>query len=80
MRAVALIAATLLLAAPAVAQEADDPELIFKNTTVWRVLSPDAKLATYAIDDPGVEEDPDGQLVELLPMAYRRHLDEQGFH
>jgi catechol 2,3-dioxygenase-like lactoylglutathione lyase family enzyme len=24
--------------------------------------------------------DPDGQLVELLPMAYRRHLDEQGFH
>jgi CreA protein len=55
MKAVALIAATLLLAAPAVAQEADDPELIFKNTTVWRLLSPDAKLATYAIDDPGVE-------------------------
>ena len=24
--------------------------------------------------------DPDGQLVELLPMAYRRHLDGQGFH
>lgn len=24
--------------------------------------------------------DPDGQLVELLPMAYRTHLDEQGFH
>jgi lactoylglutathione lyase len=24
--------------------------------------------------------DPDGQLVELLPTAYRRHLDEQGFH
>jgi lactoylglutathione lyase len=24
--------------------------------------------------------DPDGQLVELLPMAYRQHLDEQGFH
>ncbi len=43
-----------LAAAPALAQEADDPELIFKNTTVWRLLSPDAKLATYAIDDPGV--------------------------
>ena len=40
---------------PAMAQEADDPELIFKETTVWRLLSPDAKLATYAIDDPGVE-------------------------
>ena len=24
--------------------------------------------------------DPDGQLVELLPMAYRTHLTEQGFH
>jgi catechol 2,3-dioxygenase-like lactoylglutathione lyase family enzyme len=24
--------------------------------------------------------DPDGQLVELLPIVYRRHLDEQGFH
>ena len=24
--------------------------------------------------------DPDGQLVELLPMAYRQHLDAEGFH
>jgi catechol 2,3-dioxygenase-like lactoylglutathione lyase family enzyme len=24
--------------------------------------------------------DPDGQLLELLPMTYRRHLDAQGFH
>ncbi len=24
--------------------------------------------------------DPDGQLLELLPMAYRRHLEERGFH
>ena len=24
--------------------------------------------------------DPDGQLVELLPMAYRKHLETQGFH
>ena len=44
-----------LAALPALAQEADDPELIFKRTTVWRMLSPDAKLATYAIDDPLVE-------------------------
>ena len=47
--------AVLALAAPAFAQEQDDPELIFKKTTVWRMLSPDAKLATYAINDPGVE-------------------------
>ncbi|CAN5511189.1 CreA family protein [soil metagenome] len=50
--ALLLIAASVLTAA---AQEADDPELIFKKTTVWRILSPDAKLATYAIDDPIVQ-------------------------
>ena len=47
--------ALFCLALPAVAQEQDDPELIFKKTTVWRLLSPDAKLATYTINDPGVE-------------------------
>jgi CreA protein len=53
----AFLAACLSLASfvPGFAQEADDPELIFKKTTVWRMLSPDAKLATYAIDDPLVE-------------------------
>jgi len=54
-----LLRATFLalaaLAPPAAAQMADDPELIFKKTTVWRFLSPDAKLATYVIDDPEVE-------------------------
>jgi CreA protein len=33
----------------------DDPELIFKRSTVFRLLSPDAKLATYALDDPFIE-------------------------
>jgi CreA protein len=37
------------------AQETDDPELIFRKTTVFRLLSPDAKLATYAIDDPDIQ-------------------------
>jgi len=56
MRHLAITAAFILsLAAPGLAQEADDPELIFKKTTVWRMLSPDAKLATYALDDPLVE-------------------------
>jgi CreA protein len=52
-----LLAASLLAftALAAQAQEADDPQLIFKKTTVWRMLSPDAKLATYALDDPLVE-------------------------
>lgn len=34
---------------------ADDPDLIFRKTTVWKFLSPDHKLGTYAIDDPDVE-------------------------
>jgi CreA protein len=56
MRQLAIIAAAILtMVAAAHAQESDDPDLIFKKTTVWRMLSPDAKLATYAIDDPLVE-------------------------
>jgi CreA protein len=43
-----------LAVAPAVLAQSDDPELIFKKSTVFRLLSPDAKLAVYAIDDPGV--------------------------
>ena len=38
---------------PAIAD--DDPELIFKRSTVFKLLSPDHKLATYAIDDPLVD-------------------------
>ena len=51
----AAVAALFFACLPAAAQVADDPELIFKKTTVWRLLSPDAKLATYALDDPLVE-------------------------
>jgi CreA protein len=41
------------LSTSAVAQ--DDPDLIFKKSTVWRFLSPDAKLGVYAIDDPLID-------------------------
>ncbi|NJO53689.1 MAG: CreA family protein [Bacteroidales bacterium] len=34
---------------------ADEPDLIFRKSTVWKMLTPDDKLATYAIDDPEVE-------------------------
>lgn len=44
--------ATTFAAVPAHAQE---PEVIFKKSTVWKMLTPDDKLVTYAIDDPGVE-------------------------
>lgn len=49
-----ILAFVLSLTLPGAAQEADDPTLIFKKTTVWRLLSPDAKLATYVIEDPGI--------------------------
>src|SRR5215217_178998 len=34
---------------------AQEPDLIFKKSTVWRALTPDDKLAIYGIDDPAVE-------------------------
>jgi CreA protein len=33
----------------------DDPDLIFRKSTVFHWISPNDKLATYAIDDPDVE-------------------------
>ncbi len=58
MKLAATILASALataIALPALAQESDDPELLFKKTTVWRMLSPDAKLATYVLDDPDIK-------------------------
>jgi CreA protein len=52
--AAGVVAVTSFVAPPSFAAE-DDPELIFKRSTVFRLLSPDAKLATYAIDDPLIE-------------------------
>ncbi len=37
------------------AQAADQPDLIFKKSTVFKWLTPNDKLATYGIDDPQVE-------------------------
>ena len=34
---------------------AQDPDVIFKKSTVWRALTPDDKLVVYGIDDPVVE-------------------------
>jgi CreA protein len=41
-----------LASMPALAQE---PDLIFRKSTVWKMLTPDDKLAVYGIDDPIVE-------------------------
>jgi len=52
--AFAALAALVAAAGPVLAAD-DGPELIFKKSTVFHLLSPNAKLATYAIDDPLVE-------------------------
>jgi CreA protein len=37
------------------ARSADEPDLIFRRSTVFKWLSPNDKLATYGLDDPEVE-------------------------
>ena len=43
----------LLVIAPV--QAADEPDLIFRRSTVFKLLTPNDKLATYALDDPEVD-------------------------
>jgi CreA protein len=51
------VALTLVLLADlrVSAQAADEPDLIFRKSTVFHWVSPNDKLATYAIDDPVVD-------------------------
>jgi CreA protein len=50
--AVYLVAAGALLSP---VQAADEPDLIFKKSTVFHWVTPNDKLGTYAVDDPEVE-------------------------
>jgi CreA protein len=50
--ALGLAAGLLGAAGPAMAQ---DPDVIFKKSTVWRPLTPDDKLVVQAIDDPAID-------------------------
>jgi CreA protein len=45
----------LLALASSSALAADEPDLIFRRSTVFKLLSPNDKLATYGLDDPEVE-------------------------
>lgn len=47
------LSALALFGCPAGA--AEQPDLIFKKSTVFKLLTPNDKLATYAIDDPEVD-------------------------
>ena len=53
--AAAALALMLGAGITSVALAADEPDLIFHKSTVFKWLTPNDKLATYAIDDPEVE-------------------------
>ena len=48
-----LMIALIGLSKSAIATEA--PDLIFKKSTVWKLLTPNDKLAVFGLDDPDVE-------------------------
>ena len=54
LRSIALTL-TALIALAAAPAYADEPDLIFRKSTTWKMLTPNDKLATYGIDDPVVE-------------------------
>jgi CreA protein len=49
------IALAVAASAAPLAHAADEPDLIFRKSTVFRLTSPNDKLATYAVDDPIVD-------------------------
>ena len=51
----AAFAVVLVVLGAVPAHAADEPDLIFKRSTVFKWLTPNDKLATYGLDDPGVE-------------------------
>jgi CreA protein len=51
----AFLALALVLWPGCQAFAADEPDLIFRRSTVFKWLSPNDKLATYGVDDPEVE-------------------------
>ena len=51
----ALLALVLALWPGSPASAADEPDLIFRRSTVFKWLTPNDKLATYGVDDPEVE-------------------------
>ena len=54
-RSWAFLALAVMLWPPCQAVAADEPDLIFRRSTVFKWLSPNDKLATYGVDDPEVE-------------------------
>jgi CreA protein len=55
LRPLALLALVVLLWPVSQAFAADEPDLIFRRSTVFKWISPNDKLATYGVDDPEVD-------------------------
>jgi CreA protein len=55
VRGLILASLAILLWASVPASAADEPDLIFRRSTVFKWVSPNDKLATYGVDDPEVE-------------------------
>jgi CreA protein len=55
MRLTTLCLAALAVVGAAASAAAQEPDAIFKKSTVWKALTPNDKLAVYGIDDPEVE-------------------------
>jgi CreA protein len=53
VRLAAAVLAAIALTSPVRAE--DGPDLVFRKSTTFKLLTPNDKLATYGIDDPGVE-------------------------
>ena len=51
----AFIILTVAMFAGTYAHAADEPDLIFRRSTVFKLLTPNDKLATYGVDDPEIE-------------------------
>ncbi len=54
-RVLMLLVALVTMAALPPVVLAQEPDLIFRRSTVWKFLTPDHKLATYGIDDPVID-------------------------
>ena len=52
---IAFLIAALVTIGTLPAHAADEPDVIFKRSTVFKWLTPNDKLATYGLDDPQVE-------------------------
>jgi CreA protein len=55
LRACAIAALALAACVASSVRAADEPDLIFKRSTVFKWLTPNDKLATYGLDDPDVD-------------------------